>query len=130
LSAARLLRLWAPLVGFQALIFVLSSRPQVPLGVSVWDKALHFGAYAFLALLWGHALSGGTWVIGPGKAAACALLALLFGVSDEVHQSFVPGRVASVGDVVADGLGAAVAAGLLLLWSSRAAGKGAAVDRI
>jgi VanZ family protein len=34
------------------------------------------------------------------------LLSSLYGVTDELHQAFVPGRVASIGDLVADSIGA------------------------
>jgi VanZ family protein len=42
--------------------------------------------------------------------STAALAAVLYGLSDEVHQSFIPGRDASVGDVVADALGALLGA--------------------
>ena len=59
-------------------------------------------------------------------AALGALVTVAFGVSDEIHQSFVPGRDADVLDVVADALGAAVgAAGYA--WALRA--RGSAADR-
>jgi len=38
------------------------------------------------------------------------ILATLYGISDEVHQAFVPGRNASPWDVVADGLGGVMGA--------------------
>jgi VanZ family protein len=41
---------------------------------------------------------------------AAAVIASAFGATDEVHQSFVPGRNADVADWVADTLGAAVGA--------------------
>ncbi|HSH41142.1 MAG TPA: VanZ family protein, partial [Arenicellales bacterium] len=55
---------------------------------------------------------------GPAGYAAQARwlalgLAVLYGISDEWHQSFVPGREPDVLDVLADGVGAAV--GILLL---------------
>ena len=39
-----------------------------------------------------------------------AVVGLCYGISDEVHQSFVPGREASVFDVLADGVGSVVGA--------------------
>ena len=44
------------------------------------------------------------------------LAALAYAASDEIHQSFVPGRVASVQDFAADGLGILTSVGLLLLF--------------
>jgi VanZ family protein len=48
-------------------------------------------------------------------------LASLYGVSDEVHQAFVPGRNADVFDWVADTTGALLAAGIIHLYTSRRA---------
>ena len=41
------------------------------------------------------------------------VLVLLYGISDEIHQSFVPTRMPSIGDVAADGLGGLIA---LVFW--------------
>jgi VanZ family protein len=41
------------------------------------------------------------------------LLSVAYGIVDEVHQSFVPGRVCSVVDVLSDAFGAALAIALL-----------------
>jgi VanZ family protein len=41
-------------------------------------------------------------------------LAVLYGLSDEWHQSFVPGRTPDVVDILTDAIGAAI--GLLLVW--------------
>ncbi|MCU0242053.1 MAG: VanZ family protein, partial [Vicinamibacteria bacterium] len=48
-----------------------------------------------------------------------------YGVSDEWHQSFVPGRDATVGDVMKDALGSLCA---LILWQ-RVAQRSSAADR-
>ena len=54
------------------------------------------------------------WSAGHVFSTA-ALLAVLYGLGDEVHQSFVPGRDASVGDVVADAAGALLGAAAWVL---------------
>lgn len=46
-------------------------------------------------------------------AALVVLVCIGYGVSDELHQLFIPGREASVADVFADFLGAAA---LVSLW--------------
>jgi VanZ family protein len=64
-----------------------------------------------------------------GLTARAALLAWLiataYGVTDELHQRYVPHRTADVADLVADALGAAVAVGGLgasgIIARSRAA---------
>ena len=47
-----------------------------------------------------------------GKAPLSLLIAGLYGVSDEVHQHFVPGRSASAWDALADVLGAGIVCGM------------------
>jgi VanZ family protein len=55
-------------------------------------------------------LSGVTWTAG----LAAIVLATMYGVSDEFHQSFVPGRSPDRFDVVADCVGATI--GVALGW--------------
>lgn len=101
--------LWGPVVLQMAVIFIASSIPDLgalPGGVS--DKTGHFAGYALLAILLVRAFAGGrmsgiTW---RGSIAG-VLVAVLYGISDEFHQSFVPGRGPDVMDVFADAIGAA-----------------------
>jgi VanZ family protein len=98
-----------------ALIFGISGlsnpAPLMPSGFS--DKGGHFVGYVLLSVLLLRALAGGrisgiTW-----RAALLAiLLATLYGISDEVHQSFVPGRTPDLHDVMADALGGCMGAAL------------------
>ena len=44
------------------------------------------------------------------------IIVVLYGVSDEVHQMFVPGRTAALDDVVADTIGAVVGTGACWAW--------------
>lgn len=90
-------------------IFALSSRSTIPVppGLTTELTAIagHLVAYAVLAvLLW--------WALEPLEVSrrrrfALALSgAVAYGLSDEWHQSFVPGRDASVLDLMVDGIGA------------------------
>jgi len=82
-------------------------------------KTAHFVEYSILALLiwllihfdpaWAACRSGEFWT--------ALLVAVLYAVSDEFHQSFVSGRQAAVGDVLLDSCGAAF--GLAALWAGR-----------
>ena len=105
--------LWAPVVVQMALIFGASSlsdpAPLMPSGVT--DKMGHFIGYAILSVLLLRAFAGGhlrgvTW----RTAALAVAAATLYGVSDEFHQRFVPGRTPDVLDVLADATGASVGA--------------------
>ena len=55
-------------------------------------------------------LSGVTW----RRALAAVLVATLYGISDEAHQAFVPGRYPDRFDVLADCVGATLAVTLAL----------------
>ena len=101
-------RAWLPAVAWGAIIFVVSSRPRLPVAlVSNTDKLAHFAVYAVLGAL----LARGQVASGISVRVAAAL-GLLYAASDEWHQSFVPGRSADPADWVADALG--VLAGLAI----------------
>jgi VanZ family protein len=117
------LKAWAPALAYMALIFVLSSvhlQVEVIDDLPFKDKLVHTLEYAVLGGLCAHA-SQRTWPLhAPLRAALVgAFLAVAFGVSDEVHQSFVPGRNADLWDIVADTLGASLGAALSALWERR-----------
>lgn len=99
------------LLGWAAFIFVLSSfpNPPGPRGPEWQSYAAHTVEYAVFAFL-AMRLLAVAWPAVPGYRLALAawLLALLYGLSDELHQAFVPGRDASLLDVAFDALGAAI----------------------
>ena len=103
-------------------LYWLSSLPGTPLpddpalyAVFYWvppsvQNALHVPAYAALAWAWCWAL--GAWLRVPVAAATVAcVIASAYGVFDEWHQSFVPGRYASLTDVTLD-----IAGAVLGIW--------------
>jgi VanZ family protein len=95
-----------------AAIFVASSQARVRAPGPDWG--LHAAAYCVLGLLLARAL----WPAGPrglGLGLVTALC-LAYGLGDEWHQSFVPGRTAEGGDVVADTLGGGLGALLYAWW--------------
>jgi VanZ family protein len=106
-----------------AAIFALSSQPALPnMTVNMLDvaakKIAHFGEFAILTILIGRAIAQSR-VLRTGEMLAIVALALCYALSDEIHQSFVPGRNPSAIDFAIDAIG--VAAGVLLLsrWPSR-----------
>lgn len=103
-------------MAWMALIAFLSSipKPDGDPGIGSWDKLAHLSAYAVLGFLLARTLfpDGIRFRI---QIAAVTALATLYGVSDEFHQSFVPGRESSIGDLAADAGGALLAA-CLLYW--------------
>ena len=114
------LKLWGPPALLAAIIFALSSLSQVPGATYVWDKLAHCTVFGTLCLLTLRATHGGARPLALRPAAAAFFLVLLWGVLDEVHQSFVPGRDASARDVAADALGAALALALWAAWRGTA----------
>lgn len=94
-------------LAWMAFIFYLSSQPHldVPSVMEGQDKFMHFVAYAILGFFIARALGPITGTFSWQRVAVAAALTLLYGLSDEFHQSFVPGRSPSALDLVADALG-------------------------
>jgi VanZ family protein len=121
----RSLALIGPAVGWMALIYVVSAQPTLPTVGEAWldrlVKALsHSAEYAILAILVARPALATRSRLSRNQVVPLLGLCFLYACSDEVHQYFVPGRVADVLDVAADTLGASLA--LLALTSDRVAG--------
>ncbi len=103
---------WAPVVLWAALIFTLSSIPDLGTGLGTWDlvlrKLAHVGEFAVLGALLMRALR---------REPAAILLGSVYAASDEVHQSFVAGRQGSPLDWAIDTVG--VVLGVLLFARAR-----------
>ena len=106
------LRLWLPVVLWAALIFAFSSIPSLGTGLGTWDlvlrKLAHAAEYAVLGALLVRALRRPLPAWG---------LAVLYAISDEVHQTFVAGRRGAPLDVLVDAAGAAVGIAAWLRWA-------------
>jgi len=113
------------MVSIMGMIFFLSHQPGdfAPLPqFSGLDKLAHVVAYGSLAASILYFLQPFSY-IAENKiitAILVVLFCILYGISDEYHQSFVPGRFVSGWDVAADGFGALLVVGI---WYIRA-GKG------
>jgi VanZ family protein len=94
---------WLPVVAWAALIFTLSSIPDLGTGLGGWDLALrkiaHAAEYAVLGALLLRAIE---------REAPAAALGIAYAVTDEVHQAFVPGRQGAPLDVLIDAVGVIV----------------------
>ena len=101
-----------------AAIFALSSISEVPgLPGGMSDKIGHGLLYAGLGFLTVRALAHGRpAAVGYGTVLLAILIAVAYGLSDELHQLLVPNRQFDLHDLAADGVGAAVAAGLGWAW--------------
>lgn len=103
---------WALAAAWALALFLQSGSPTAggflanfPEGA---DKVAHAAAYGLL---------GAFLTLATGRVWLATLIALAFGVTDEIHQYFVPERFAEVLDVVADGSGALLGASLVAFLS-------------
>lgn len=96
---------WFFTISYMGLIFYLSSKSLLlPKMLSDTDKIIHAFVYFILAvLLYFSFLKSG---LRKYLLLITMIIAVSYGVSDELHQYYVPGRVASIGDVIADSFGA------------------------
>jgi VanZ family protein len=118
---------WVALGVYCGLIFFQSAGP-LPEGADltklVSDKALHLVGYAVWAILAWCAMRAHGWPRRPWRRALLAALgAALYGLSDEFHQSWVPGRFAELQDWIADALGGALGALVVTVLERRLLGR-------
>jgi VanZ family protein len=100
---------WAPVVLWAALIFALSSIPDLGTGLGDWDvvlrKLAHIAEYAVL----------GAFAFRAARSVSAALLlGSAYAVTDELHQTFVSGRHGSPVDWLIDTAGVVV--GVAVAW--------------
>lgn len=102
----RKLTLWRMALSIcMAAILVLSLLPlSRPLPSTGWDKSNHMLGFATLAIL-----SHWAW---PGRTKCALAVLLAYGGLIEALQSFTPDRSADLADVLADGVGLAIGAGI------------------
>ncbi len=107
-----------PILLYSALIYYLSNQPRLPIpemGILGCDKLIHFIAYFLYGILMQLAV-----IVSLGNKTQkyqifiVVVLASLFAFSDEIHQSFVPGRDADIFDVLSDLIG--ILASVLLFY--------------
>ena len=103
-----------PLFLYMLLIFVLSSISRYP-EILPWifslDKFIHTIEYYILGYLFMRVFVTSPRSVFTGAPAVFAtIFGMLYAISDEWHQSFVPGRYASIYDVLFDVLGVVLAA--------------------
>ena len=93
-------------------IFYLSAQsdpgPDLPAAGRI---VAHFAEYFALTLAW-------TWALAPAlgrrSLVAAVAISLAYAASDELHQSFVPGRDSDPLDIIVDAAGIAAAAWLVV----------------
>lgn len=125
-----------PPILWACLIFIGSSIPSTAIPVIAIfrsDKLLHAGVYFVLAFFTHRALRTQTAFEGVRQVALgmTVFLIALYGITDELHQHYVPGRSMDVFDWFADVLGALLYALLWKRWTIRKAKReAAAAERV
>lgn len=104
-----------PALSMMGLIFWMSSYPA-PESVKRFPmfgeiKVVHLLEYGFLTVLWIWGLTNATRWNWRNIALASILIPFLWGVSDEIHQSFVPCRTGRLADALTDLLAALTVTG-------------------
>jgi hypothetical protein len=133
-TVSRLASAWLPVVAWAALIFTLSSIPDLGTGLGGWDlalrKAAHVAEYGVLGALLFRALSLAGQPFHAASTVAWAwLIGTVYAASDELHQHFVAGRQAAPLDLVFDAVGVAVGALAVRLARSSRLLRGASAGR-
>lgn len=126
------LRAWLPAIAYMAVIFVLSAQSDLPASFPFHggDKAAHAVIYLGLALLVFRStvrspLAGYRW-----PYVQSFVLAVLYGVTDEFHQKFVPGRTMDVIDWLSDIAGVLLALILIAVLRKPAANGGKEIGKV
>lgn len=112
-----------PMLLMLGAIFFISHQPgdTVDLGMPPGsDKLAHLLVYGLLAGTMILAHSSRTRKIFPLQVCLnTTTAAVVYGILDELHQSFIPGRFVSGLDVLADAAGALLVCGAWLWWEKR-----------
>lgn len=110
---------WFAVALWAGMIFVLSNQPGLAVsddrGVDLTLRHLaHIVVYAVLTVLLGWALAGPR-VPSRRVVVVAGVVAFLYGISDEWHQTFVPSRTGQAVDLIWDGIGVFI--GGVILWT-------------
>ncbi len=100
--------LWLPVIFYAGLIYYLSSKSDLGIQIDIpfFDKFEHFVEYGVFGFLLIRAFFNTGFNLSRFSAFGLAVIvAFLYGISDELHQIFVPGRTASIFDALFDLIG-------------------------
>lgn len=114
------IKYWLPVYLYLLLIVITSSFSRLPAPQPDWfeiDKIYHLIEYGILSFLSLRAFMNSPRKILSSDAVFFTILATVaFGLTDEIHQAFVPGRTSSIADWIFDSLGAVAGVLALKLW--------------
>ncbi len=104
----KFLKLWSPVIFWAVFIFYLSAIPDLKTGFEfdfIIRKISHVVEYLILTFLLYRAFTGSFHISTCRLFIYPAGLSFLYAISDELHQSFVPGRNCSFQDILIDSAG-------------------------
>lgn len=111
-SSKHLVLYWAPAVAWMAAIFAVSSLQPATIEntspLSVSSAVAHTVEYTVLSLPLSRLVLAGGRYSGISMWGIVLAATIAYGLSDELHQAFVPGRVSSWVDVLYNSVGAVV----------------------
>lgn len=101
---------WLPTVIWMSVIFAFSDRPAVQASAIDWQdfavkKTAHFVEYSILTFLLTYSLLKTSRLQLSQAVQTAIVIAVLYAISDETHQAFIPGRGPAVRDVIIDTFG-------------------------
>lgn len=105
--------IWFPVFLYAGLIFYLSGLSFLPVIVEnpFVDKLEHAIEYSIFGILLMRAFMSREFKLDRRSAFGWAVIvAFFYGISDEIHQAFVPGRTAAISDAFFDLIGSGLGA--------------------
>ena len=125
---------WLPLIAWAGVIFALShtsgdtldstveeTAQFIPLEFLLSQEFAHMAQFGVLAALAYRLLASYQTLPRMWTLGGALLFAVCYGVTDEFHQMFVPGRSATLGDLALDTVGAALGlvGAVIAAWALR-----------
>ena len=125
---------WLPLIAWAGVIFALShtsgdtldstveeTAQFIPLEFLLSQEFAHMAQFGVLAALAYRLLASYQTLPRMWTLGGALLFAVCYGVTDEFHQMFVPGRSATLGDLALDTIGAALGlvGAVIAAWALR-----------
>lgn len=117
-----LIKYWLPVIIYMSFIYYLSSlsnpiKEIIPISLfSYFDFKrfiYHIVEYGVLSLLLYRTLK----ITSKNPQTLAVLIAIVYAITDEMHQYFVPGRISSVFDVSIDSFGAIAMQSIINLYN-------------
>ncbi len=113
------LKLWLPVIVWCSIIFYLSNIPYLSSGLeetldTILRKIAHVVEFAILTFLLWRAIINSFKLDLTLVYKLSAILSVLYAISDEIHQAFVPFRGPRVTDVLIDSIGVVIAMWIII----------------